>query len=196
MPSLTDWKTRFPKIPQRAGFWCIPASIENMLRYSGLRTITQEDMILGYCKRFGEEALAKIVSVNPLKAVPVSIKGLDDPDLLQLARQCAFRHGNFETFAEPARQNATFQNARLCLHFTGNITTKEAYFSAITKAVEQDCPILISVNNGDSTFHIQSVVEVGAEDFKAYDPALDRIGDYKLAECVFSNDVLVLKRSA
>jgi hypothetical protein len=196
MHSLTEWKTRFPKIPQRADFWCIPASIENMLRYSGFQALTQEDLILGYCGKFGEEALLKIVAVNPLQAAPASIQGLSDAAILQLSKQCAFRHGNFETFADAARQNAAFQSAKLSLHFTGNITTKEDYFSAMTNAVQSDSPILISVNNGNKTFHIQSVVEVGADDFKAYDPALNRIEEYKLANCLFSNDVLVLKRSA
>jgi hypothetical protein len=193
MHSLTDWKTRFPKIPQKAGFWCIPASIENMLRYRGVTSISQEDLILGYCQKFGDNALLRIVSSNPLRAVPVPIKGLADAEIIQLARQCAFQHGNFETFAEPARKSAAFLNAKLSLDFTGSIKTKADYFAIITAAVKADCPVLISVNNGNGTFHIQSVVEVETDKFLAYDPALNKIEKYNLANCIFSDDVLVLK---
>lgn len=193
MHSLTDWKIRFPKIPQRSGFWCIPASIENMLRYSGFNAISQEDLILGYCHKYGEDALLKIVSSTPLNVVPASIRGLNDAEIIQLAKQCAFRHGNFESFAEPAQQNADFQKAKLSLDFVNGIASKSDYFAAMTNAVKADRPVLISVNNGNQTFHIQSVVEIEADKFKAYDPALDRIEEYDLANCVFSNDVLMLK---
>ncbi len=195
MYSLTNWKARFPKIPQRADFWCIPASIENMLRYSGFNAISQEDLILGYCRKYGEDALLKIISYTPFQAVPASTRGLDDEEIVQLAKQCAFRHGNFETFAEPARLNANFQKAKLSLDFIGSIATKSDYFATMTNAVKDNFPILISVNNGNQTFHIQSVVEIEADKFKAYDPALNRIEEYSLANCVFSNDVLVLKPS-
>ena len=193
MHSLTNWKTRFPKIPQKAGFWCIPASIENMLRYRGVTAISQEDLILGYCQKFGDDALLRIVSLNPMQTVPAPIKGLADADIIRLATQCAFQHGNFETFAEPARKNAAFINAKLLLDFTGDIKTKGDYFAIMTAAVTADYPILVSVNNGNGTFHIQSVVEVENDKFRAYDPALNRIEQYNLANCVFSHDVLVLK---
>lgn len=193
MHALTDWKTRFPKIPQRAGFWCIPASIENMLRYCGIANITQEDLILRYCYKHGDDALLKIVSFNPIRAVPAPIKGLKNDEIIKLAAHCGFRHGNFETFAEPARKHAAFPKAKLSLDFRGNINSKADYFSAMTDAVKADCPVLISVNNGNGTFHIQSVVEVEVDKFRAYDPALDRVEQYELAKCTFSNDVLVLK---
>jgi hypothetical protein len=194
MYSLTDWKTRFPRIPQRGPFWCIPASIENMLRYAGLSVLSQEDLILGYCRKFGQDALLNIVSTAPLQALPASIQGLSDVQILRLAKRCAFRHGNFETFADPARQNVAFQNAKLSLDFIGSIKTKGDYCAAMTEAVKGDCPVLISVDNGNRTFHIQAVVEIHADKFTAYDPALNRLEQYNLANCVFSNDVLVLKR--
>jgi len=195
MHSLTDWKNRFPKIPQRADFWCIPASIENMLRYCGFQALTQEDLILGYCRKFGDDALLKVIWHNPLRLVPAPIKGMNDAAILELAKQCGFRHGNFQTFAEPVEQNTAFQNEKLSLQFIGNISSKADYIAAMTKAVKSDCPILISVNNGNQTFHIQSLLEIGPDDFKAHDLALKRIEEYKLANCVFSNDVLVLTRA-
>jgi hypothetical protein len=194
MHSLTDWKTRFPKIPQRGPFWCIPASIENMLRYAGFTAISQEDLVLGYCRRFGEDSISAVVSYPPLRTAPVSIRNLGGVAIINLARRCCFNHGNFETFAEPATQNVAFKQAKFSLKFTGNIQTKRDYFQKMTDAVMADCPVLISVNNGDGTFHIQSVIEVEADKFKAYDPALDRIEEYNLANCVFSHDVLVLKK--
>jgi hypothetical protein len=194
MHSLTDWNIRFPKISQHGPFWCIPASIENMLRYSGFTAISQEDLVLGYCRRFGEDALLRIVSGPPLRAAPVSLQGLDDVGVIRLAQPCAFKHGNFETFAEPAKQNAAFKQAKFSLIFIGNIQSKDDYFQKMTDAIKSDCPVLISVNNGDGTFHIQSVVEVEADKFNAYDPALNKIEQYNLANCVFSHDVLVLKK--
>lgn len=91
MYSLTDWKTRFPKIPQGGPFWCIPASIENMLRYAGFSALSQQDLVLGYCRRFGEDALLKIVSHTPFQAAPVSIRGLNDAAIIQLFQ--IVRHG-------------------------------------------------------------------------------------------------------
>jgi hypothetical protein len=137
--------------------------------------------------------LVKIISFKPLQTVPAPIKGLKDAEIVKLASQCGFRHGNFETFAEPARRNAAFQKAKLSLDFTGSIKSKSDYFAAMTDAVRADCPVLISVDNGDHTFHIQCVLEVEAAKFRAYDPALDRVDQYDLSNCTFSNDVLVLK---
>lgn len=193
MPSLSDWKNRFPKIPQRAPAWCIPASIENMLRYCSVTNITQEDLILGYCRKHGDDALLKIVSLHPLQAVPAPINRLNDADIIKLAAQCVFKHGNFETFAEPARQHAAFPKEKLSLDFKGSIKVRADYFAAMTNAVKAGHPVLISVDNGDGTFHIQSVLEVEADKFRAYDPALNRVEQYDLAKCTFSNDVLVLK---
>jgi hypothetical protein len=193
MHSLADWKTRFPRIRQRADFWCIPASIENMLQYSGFKGLTQEDLILGYCRKYGQDGLTRIIPGDPARFLRISTLGMSDKDVMQLAKQCAFTHGNFETFAEPARQNAAFQKARLSLDFKGSLRTTD-YFAAVTEAVKANCPVLISVKSGNQMFHIQSVVEVEVDKFKAYDPALDRVEDFNLANCSFSDDVLVLKR--
>jgi hypothetical protein len=38
------------------------------------------------------------------------------------------------------------------------------------------------------------VVEVETDKFRAYDPALNKVERYDLGECVFSNDVLVLRK--
>ena len=195
MHSLPDWEKRFPKIPQHGPFWCIPASIENILRYSGFDALTQEDLILGYCRRFGEDGLLKIVSHAPPQAVPVSIRGLSDGAILQLAKQCAFRHGNFETFAEPVQKNGAFQKAKLSLNYIGSIPAKSDYFTGMTNAIKANCPVLISVDNLNKTAHIQAVVEVQPDRFKAYDPALHKIAEYSLANCVFGPDLLVLKPS-
>lgn len=194
MHSLTDWKARFPKISQHGPFWCIPASIENMLRYAGLGGVSQEDLVLGYCQKYGEEALLEIDPNNPQICLPVSLKGLGALQIIQRARQCAFRHGNFETFAEPAKQKAGFKKANLALDFIGAIKTKASYFDAVTSAVKADRPVLISVKNPDGTCHIKPVLEVDADTFTAYDPALNTIETFNVANCVFSNDVLVLRR--
>ena len=193
MATLTDWSKRFPKIAQRADFWCIPASIENVLCYRGISTITQEDLILGYCKKFGNDALLSIVSRNPLQGASLRLEALCDVEILQIAKHSMFRHGNFETFAEPVKDNADFKASNLILEFIGNISSKDNYFKAMTDAIESDFPILISVNNGNGTFHIQSVLEVSGSNFRAYDPALNKVESYDIANCVFSNDLLVLK---
>jgi hypothetical protein len=112
MHSLTDWNTRFPRIPQRGPFWCIPASIENMLRYVGFSSISQEDLVLGYCHRFREDALLEIVSYQPLEFAPVSLRGLDDADIVRLAQHAHLSMATLKHSPDqPMRMNSSSRPA-------------------------------------------------------------------------------------
>jgi hypothetical protein len=193
MYALPDWRNRFPRIQQQGECWCIPACFENVLKYSGFSFLSQGDLALDYCKKYGDDALLKIINLNPLQVVPVSIKGFSDQTILQVAKQCAFKHGNFSTFAEPVCQNIDFRKTGLSLDLKENINSKSDYFAEMAEALKHDRPVLISVNNGNDTFHIQAVLEVESDNFTTYDPATDKIEPHDLANCRFSTDLIVLK---
>jgi hypothetical protein len=196
MHALKHWETRFPRIAQRSLFWCIPACVENILGYHATAAITQEELILSYCNRFGNDALFEVRQVYPLQFFPVEVQGLDRSKVIDIARRSAFKHGNCETFAEAARTHAAFPANRLKSFFQGGLNSKGDYFNAVTDALEANCPVLISIDNGNSTFHIQAVVEVDTTGFGAFDPAANTVKQFDLNHCKFSNDILFLKDSS
>jgi hypothetical protein len=191
--ALTDWRNRLPRIRPRGLFWSIPACIETMLCYAGLDGISQEDLVLGYCRNYGEGALLEIVLHAPLRTVPASIKGLDQQEIIELAKQCTFRCGNFDTFAEAARRKLAFKRPPMSLDFIGGIKARADYFAAMTEAVKADCPIAISVKARNHTLHNLVVLEADPDKFITYDPERNTIRRRKVADCDFSGDALVLR---
>lgn len=192
MSSLTDWQTRFPKIPQQGPFWCIPASVENLLKFAGLNSISQADMVLGYCKSFWDDALLQIVPEVPPRGVPVALRGRNDCEIMSLAQNCALRHANFQSISAVAEAHPEFQKSALSFKFIGNISDKAAYVSAIRGAMAEDEPALISLNNGNGTFHITAVLAIDGDELTIYDPARNGVFTGNVSNCTFSNDILVL----
>jgi hypothetical protein len=194
--SLTDWRKRFPRIRPHGLFWEVPAGIESMLRYAGIDAISQEDLVLGYCRKHGDEALSEIVSHVPLRVVPASIQGMGEDEIIELARQSVLRRGSFDTLAEPARRKLAFRRPPLSLDIIAGLKSQADYFAAMMDAVKADCPILISLKGRDEHFHPQVVLEVDPDRFIAYDPARNIIARRQVAKCDFPGEALVLRPAA
>jgi hypothetical protein len=188
MPALKDWQSRLPRIRQAGRWWCIPASLEIMARYLGFEQFGQYRLVLDYCRRFGNDALLYPSEQGPRQ---VLIDGVPDGELIEIAKMCALKHANFDTFSPPLRDDPGFVGGGYLIEHAGGMTRQE-HIAKIVDAMARNWPVLLSAKNSDGGYHICPIVEAAHTNMRVYDPADGR--DYILAcsDLELAADLLVI----
>jgi hypothetical protein len=183
---LDDFERKFPRIPQHAWCWCIPACIENVLKFIGFSEIDQELLVLEYCEEYKNESLLTT------SRQPIAIQGRTKDSILDLARQCVLKNASFGSFKACTEKLCHNWGYTINFDLSMGIHAQQDYLDKARSFIQEQSPVLISANNLDGTYHISVVV--GFEDEKLYffDPALNDFRLHGLDSLVFSSDMLRL----
>jgi len=184
---LSNFETKLPKIQQKGKYWCIPASIENMLRFVGINGITQEDLVILYCNKFHNEALK-----DPSTLSPICLSSINKKEIIKIAHLSVFTNGNFNTFKILLEEEYPEYFKEWNLKFKNKIYGKNDYYSWIKKYIYSQDPVLISFQNLNGDFHICMVLGYSYQTIKFYDPALNQIISMNIENLKFSDDLLAL----
>jgi len=181
---LPDYQIRFPKICQYGFSWCIPASIENVTKYLEIPNITQDRLVISYCRKFGNGSLAGLSpSIDPTP--------LSDYSLVLVARKCALVHANFKTFKQILESYQEFKISGWQLNHIKGIDSPVKYLDEIKDAISSSNPILISSDNGQGGSHIISVVGYDQNNLVVHDPATNWLGPVPICSFTFREDILL-----
>jgi len=181
---LPNYQTRFPKICQYGFSWCIPASIENVTKYLAIPNITQDRLVISYCRKFGNGSLAVLnYSIDPTP--------LSDGLLILVARKCALVHANFKTFKQILESYQEFQISGWQLNHIKGINSPQQYLDEIKDAISSGYPILISFDNGQGGSHIISVAGYDQNNLEVHDPANNQLVPVPICKFTFREDLLL-----
>lgn len=181
---LPDYQSRFPRIPQYGFSWCIPASIENVTKYLAIPKITQDRLVISYCREFGKDSLA-----GPSPSIDPTL--FSDNSLVLVARKCALVHANFKTFKQILESYQEFQTSGWQLNHVKGIRSSQEYLDQIKDAISSSNPILISCDNRQGGSHIISVVGYDQNNLQVHNPATNRLGSVPICEFTFREDILL-----
>jgi len=172
-------------IPQHGTYWCIPASIENLLRAEGITDITQEDLTYEYLL-----SLNMKITINTSATVPLS--SLQKHQVLKYFRCKPIPKASFQTFRPVA--NTVLNRKRNSIQLTDitGIKSSTDYVKHLKILLSQNKPVLMSAEHA-SGWHIIIVYEIDATTISSYDPGQNKhlvepIDSYK-----FSYDVLYIQ---
>ena len=172
-------------VPQHGTFWCIPASIENLLRSEALTDITQEVLIHQYLVqnvRTGKSATGQTVQLSSLPKFAV----------LESCRCQPIPDASFQTFAPITNAILAKLGVPQKLAYTDGITTQDDYFSKVEGILRLDKPVLISAKN-QAGWHITVVYQSDGTTLWSYDPGEDRHVTLAKSEYEFSHDLLYVQ---
>ncbi len=189
---LPNHQTKFPMINQKGQFWCIPACIESMIKYLGITNLTQEEMVLDYCKKYGNNALVKYQGNQRIK---IPIDGLNDVQLIQLAYNSALCNASFFNFKDII-ENRT-RGTGLIIEFKDGIKDATEYLGLIRNYMFIGQPVLIASTNPNGSSHIRVVLEDKTDSLVLFDPALkeENVKEIRITDIKFNHDLLTAKRT-
>jgi len=189
---LKNYNELLPKIRQKGPYWCIPASIENMLKYVGISDISQEELVLNYCQKFANDAL---ILRQGNKYFQVKIDSLTDEEIIDLAIKSALKHANFGTFKEAVEKSSNYDSTKYELLHIINITESDEYLKILRESIVLQRPVLIATTNTDGNSHIRVVCSYDSSHLTLYDPALDKILVVQNSSFKFNSDILILRKT-
>lgn len=172
-------------VPQHGTNWCIPASIENLLRSEGIVDITQEDLIYDFLLqnvRTGKSDTGQIIQLSSLPRFAV----------LEMVRCPAIPNANFQTFAPITNAILLRRGHQLKLVYTEGIASQADYFSKVEGILALDKPVLISAKN-PSGYHITVVYQSDGTNLSSYDPGQAQHVTLAKTQFEFSHDLLYVQ---
>lgn len=175
-------------VTQRAVNWCIPASIENFLRYVGIEDVTQEKIIVSYCRMYGDKSLGAWARGNP----PASVKALSDEAILTAAKPDFFTNGNFNTFSRAAAAVADVKSRGYEFEFVPP-TPQARFMEKLKQAIVDDSPALMAFQVGRRAYHIVMVIGYDERGVQVFDPANGKRGTVVFSKFSASHDGLILR---
>lgn len=175
-----------PCVPQRGEWWCIPGSIENMLRCIGYEELTQEKLIVEYIRSFPQPILLQNGA---------DIRALNPSIILALYQQGPLPNANFNTFQKVATRMLQGSLNGWRFHWISGISDPKSYISHMKQSIASDWPTLISVHTG-SAWHIILMIAYDGDMIKAYDPGANQIISKSVSAFQFSNDILILRQDS
>lgn len=183
---LPGARKHFPSVRQRAPAWCIPAGLEVILSYAGIEGVSQDALVLDYCRRHGDDALISLASRRP-----VLIDGLNDSQVLGLACLAGFRQGDFGSFsaATDALVNLKAQGFDLYHPPQDPIQCEEHLKSAISAGFA----CLMAGENGNGDFHIYVPLAYRGSQLSVYEPWSGTIEEGTLSTFQSNGDCLILR---
>ena len=187
---LENYQSRLPSIKQKGPYWCIPASIENMLKYFGIHNINQEELVLLYCRHFGNDSLVFIQNKKPYT---LKIDGMDDARLIESATSMILRHANFGTFKDAVYASGNFDTSKYELLHITDIQNEIDYLELLKTSISSQEPVLIASTNDDGNSHIRVALAYDTNNIILYDPAFGRLLEVSTSDIKFNSDMLVLK---
>jgi len=188
---LPNYTQKVPQIPQHGISWCIPASLENMLKYAGISSLTQEDLIELYCKKFPNDGLLVKMNDGYYSVNTPAIK--DRNQLLAIASRAILKRANFEVFKEIVESTNRLKGTKWSLEYD-NAVEKDKYFDRIKNCVDNGFPSLIAATNPDGNSHIRVALGYSPDIVKLFDPDPTRmIIDVPISQLEFNNDILILR---
>ncbi|MFN8179095.1 MAG: hypothetical protein U0167_14285 [bacterium] len=165
-------------MPQHGTYWCIPASIENMLRCVGCHALSQEDLVEAFIRAHvggGFAQAARHIVLENFRCAPLP---------------GAF-FGSFKTVAE--RLLGTNLRDRTIVHLNG--LARDEYLRETKSRISTDEPVLISARSGPATCHITVVFAYEGDVLSTCDPALGRAIALDAAQIQFEPDLLTFERT-
>lgn len=188
---LSEYSTRMPRIPQSGPFWCIPASVENVLKYIGINNLSQEQMVVRYAKKYGKKSL---IIPHGSQALTVDPSGLSDQDILRFARHAALSQANFDVFKSIVEESGVLNSSMWELIFVNGLSDQAAYADKLKQHIAGQEPVMIASTNPDGSSHIRVVLAYDSSQLTFYDPAVDEIQSLPYSGFKFNDDMLILKR--
>lgn len=173
-----------PGVPQHGDWWCIPASIENMLRFVGYNKLTQEELIFEYIRHFPRPL--SLSNGADLRIFPQS-------QMLRALQHTPLPDANFNSFSKVARLLLQHQLPEWDFRWINNVTNEASYIHHLKESISSDSPTLISVGT-QGAWHIVVVFAFTDDIIEAYDPATNTVLSKSTNQFQFSNDLLVLER--
>lgn len=181
--SIPDYDSRFPKITQEGAFWCIPASIENMLKFVGINSLSQTDIMIAYGRKFQSDALS-----NQKTGLKSNVSWNDNEFLIE-ARSAQLKHtsfGNFKTIVEESDILRHHDYEFEIVYGNGSMLSN----------------VKMTISNGNLAAisfrsHVGVVLEFDNDVITYYDPwpNIDNFETKKAHKIQFNNDLLVLRKT-
>ena len=184
MAFTTKFNSSTNGVSQNGSHWCIPASIENLLRAEGVNSISQEDLIYEFFVRNVKD----LQSNNGV----VSVSSIPKDTLLAAFRNKPIPGASFQTFAPVANAMLKAGNHSIELDYVDNINDQSVYVEKLVSIIEQDKPVLIAAQSPGG-FHITICYECDGTSIKSYDPEQDLHLTDKVSNYKFSHDMLFIK---
>jgi len=173
---LTNAAVVQPGIPQHGTFWCIPASIENMLHCVGCTNLSQEDLV--------EAFIRTQMSGGSVQASRQTV--------LEHFRSRPLPGAHFGSFTSIVERKLAGSLPSRELSHEGNLTTAD-YLLKIKTHIANDEPVLISARSGGNLCHITVVFGYNGDVINTYDPGQDLMLDLHVSNYTFEQDMLILK---
>ncbi|GJM43225.1 MAG: hypothetical protein DHS20C21_00670 [Gemmatimonadota bacterium] len=178
---------------QRGDYWCIPAGIENLLRCGGYSTISQEAVVASFVRQHvqppaGADTLRE-------SAGPTDFALMSDDEICRAFQRIPIPSANFGAFATVTNALLAQVTASRRLRVVRGLADSATYAQTVRSAIDEDEPILISLENPTGGFHIVAVLGYTPKVLDVYDPELDRVIRVDISASAFGSDCLILKES-
>lgn len=182
MPATTKFTAASKGIPQHGTNWCIPASIENLLRSEGIIDITQEDLLY-------EHILSLNLSGTTNAGGNVALNSLQRHQVIEMFRCPPIPNATFQSFGPITNSILNRNGISLKLTDIPGIKTQADYVKHLNALLSQDKPVLMSAGHA-SGWHITIVYQIDPTDLWSYDPGQDKHLVEPISSYKFSHDVL------
>ena len=174
-------------IPQKGMYWCVPASIENLLRTEGINDITQEDIIYEYLVlHFGNHSVD-----HPTKGISL-LKDIDKNEMMNIFRQLPLQDISFQKLTSIVNNLIVSRGYNKSVTFIDGIKNNDEYVSHIKNTLIKDKAVLISASNNNGGWHIIITHQIDDEYLWSYDPASSQHIKVKISDYTFSHDILFI----
>lgn len=172
-------------VPQHGTNWCIPASIENLLRAEGVTDITQEDLLYEYL-------LSLKLNINSQSGATVPLSSLQRYQALELFRCAPIPNISFQSLGPIGNTVLTQKGKSTRLKDISDIKTSPDYVNHLNNQLSQNKPVLMSAGHA-SGWHITIVYQIDPTTIWSYDPGQDRHLAEPITSYAFSHDVLFVQ---
>lgn len=183
MPKTSKFDKKTIVVPQHGTNWCIPASIENLLKSEGCHKLTQEDIIY--------EFLLQTAPIQKLSnGQEIDLRLQQRFQVLELFRCPPLPDASFQTFAPIVNTLLNNAGVSLTLKSIDNISSND-YVKEVEGILSLDKAVLISAGHA-SGWHITVVYESNGNKILSYDPGKDSHLDMPVSSYSFSHDLLYI----
>jgi hypothetical protein len=185
MPTTTKFTASTIGVPQHGTYWCIPASIENLLRSEGITNITQEQIVYAFLLIHGPRT-------GIFNGVPTPIASAPKYAILEGFRCPELPNASFQTFAPVTNSLLQKLGHSIRLDYKENIASNADYVKEILDVLGHDKPVLISAKSSGA-WHITIVYDCDGTNIRSYDPGQDEHIPEIVSHYTFSHDLLFVK---
>lgn len=182
MYTTTKFSTSTLGIPQHGTNWCIPASIENLLRSEKIFDLTQEDLVY--------EFLIQTAYAQKLNnGQSIDLRNLQRFEVLEYFRCLPLPNVSFKSLSLIVNSILTKKGNYLQLSFISNIQLSKDYIQKVETILQKDKPVLISAGHS-AGWHITIVYQCDGTNLWSYDPGRDKHIVEPISNYKFSHDIL------